>query len=371
MKAISDTGALRSVLARVRAGAGSSEGSGVTRKRFGTKGRLAGLGALLAVLAVGGLVGAAGTGHAATGFTVDLKPLIGTTNVNEIPQVTFGGKIGYHLFIENTGDSNTQHVSIVVTSDLATYFDDDSLACVAGSNSKQMVCTPAGGTLAPGATFDVNFRFTAPASGTQVSTTAAITVAAQSVGGKKNQGTTLQSSTPVLTNLSANGAQNDTYLREDESGATGNLTNSHRQNFGVQLPATLFGDPFGLAISIHDELGAICATCLDLHTELTIPAASDVSLLGNPFYNGTDFNPYTWAMSARYPSNFQIDEIVHEDDEGIDHVVPACADLVGGAPTVADPVCWDTFDPGQQAPGNLKLVTASGRALENGKIGFG
>ena len=78
-----------------------------------------------------------------------------------------------------------------------------------------------------------------------------------------------------------------------------------------------------------------------------------------------------WAMSARYPSNFQIDEIVHEDDQGIDHVVPACATLVGGGPTVADPLCWDTFQTGQQAPGNLKLVTASGRALENGKIGFG
>ena len=49
------------------------------------------------------LVGGASTGRAATSFTITLSPLIGTADVNEIPQVSYGGKIGYHLVVTELG----------------------------------------------------------------------------------------------------------------------------------------------------------------------------------------------------------------------------------------------------------------------------
>jgi hypothetical protein len=344
-------------------------------KNLKTRGRLAASLALVAAVAVGSLVGGAATGRAATGFTVDLQPLIGTPGVNlEIPQVTFGGKIGYHLFIQNTGDSSTQHVSIVVTSDLATFLDADNPACAQGATTKQMICTPPGATLNPGDTFEVNFRFTAPSTETQVSTKAAITIAAQTVGGKKTKGTTLQESLPVLTDVKANGTKNDTFLRETESATTGALSNNnHRQNFGVTFPSTFLGDPFGVALSIHDNVGSICTDCLGVYTELKIPAASDAEQAGNPFYNDPVdgdpvFNPYSWSLNARYEASFKIDGLIHVDDANVAHVIPSCA-VIGGAPTIVDTLCWDTFVTGLSAPGSLKELRATGRGLENGKIG--
>jgi hypothetical protein len=344
-------------------------------KSFKTWRRLAGVLAAASALTAVALVGGASTSHAATAFTVNLQPLIGSSG-NEIPQVTFGGKIGYHLFVQNTGDSATQHASIVVTSNTATFFDADNPLCGPGSTSKQMLCTPPGGTLNPGDTFEVNFRFTAPNSGTQVSTSAAISIAAQTVGGNKNKGTTLATSTPVLTNLDAAGVKNDTYLRKNENATTGALTSTHKQNFGVQLPPGLLFDPFGIAVSIHDELGTLCADCLPYFTELTVPAASDVTTPGNPFVDNTGaepvFNPYGWSMSTRYDSSFKVDGIFHIDDNAVFHVVPACATLVGGGPTLDDPFCWDTFAKGLSVPGpgSLKQANVTGRALENGKGGL-
>src|SRR3954447_24091498 len=176
------------------------------------------IGVILAVM-IGGVAGGTGTGNAAPSFNITLAPLIGTTDFNAIPQVSYGGKIGYHLHIDNNGDSTTQHASIVVTSNLGTFSDtsDTANCAVNPKDSHQMVCTPFGGTFAPGATFDVNLRFTAPATGPaageQVSTTAAITVSAQTVGGNKSNGTTLQQTSPVLTNIVENTTKADTYLR--------------------------------------------------------------------------------------------------------------------------------------------------------------
>jgi hypothetical protein len=88
------------------------------------------------------LVGGASSGRAATDFRVMLTPLLGTVG-NEIPQVSYGGKIGYHLKILNNDTSNTQHASVVVTSDLATFKDDDSdsASCKVNPNdAHQMVC---------------------------------------------------------------------------------------------------------------------------------------------------------------------------------------------------------------------------------------
>src|SRR4051794_8986745 len=85
------------------------------------------IGAVLAVM-IGGVVGT-GTGNAATSFNITLGPLIGTSG-QVIPQVSYGGKIGYHLHIDNNGASTTQHASIVVTSNLGTFSDaSDTTNC--------------------------------------------------------------------------------------------------------------------------------------------------------------------------------------------------------------------------------------------------
>ena len=328
------------------------------------------------------LVGGASTGRAATSFNVSLTPLIGTTGI-EIPQVSYGGKIGFHLFVQNSGDSNTQHASVVVTSTLATFSDADNANCILNSrDSHQMICTPFGGTFAPGAIFEANLRFTAPstgpAAGEQASTSAAITIAAQTVGGNKNKGTTIATSDPVLTNIVENTTKDDTYLHKNENAATGDLSlPDHPQNFSLNTPTDqLLGDPFGIAVSIHDIIGtpAECATdsattCFGAFTQLKIPAASFVSLGGNPFYNGTTFNPYSWAMNAQYPngSNFKLHGVYHIDDSGDFQPLLKCDDpLVGGAPSVAYPLCYDTLD---QITNKRKLI-ATGRGLENGGLGW-
>jgi hypothetical protein len=335
--------------------------------------------AMVALVVVGG----ATTGRAATSFEITLAPLIGTSDVNVIPQVSYAGKIGYHLHVRNAGDSKTQKASILVTSDLATFSDvsDTTNCAVNPKNTHQMVCTPFGGTFVPGATFDADLRFTAPttgpATGQQVSTLASITIAAQTVGGNKNNGTTIAQSAPVLTNIVENTTKADTYLHKNENAGTGNLSlPGHPQNFKLNTPTALLGDPFGIAVSIHDIVGTPtqCATdsttaCFGAFTELTIPAASFVSALGNPFYDGTTFNPYSWAMNAQYPngSNFKLHGAYHIDGSGAFQQLLKCDDpLVGGAPSVAYPLCYDTLD----QLTNKKMLTATGRGLENGALGW-
>jgi len=332
------------------------------------------IGVVLAVM-IGGVAGGTGTGNAATSFNITLAPLIGTSSVNVIPQVSYGGKIGYHLHVDNNGDSTTQHASIVVTSNLGTFSDasDTANCAVNPKDAHQMICTPLGGTFVPGATFDSDLRFTAPVTGPtageQVSTSASITVSAQTVGGNKSNGTTLAQSAPVVTNVVENTTKADTYLHGNENATTGNLGAGHPQKFGVTLPGTLFGSPFGVALSIHDNVGTpICATCLPSWTTLTIPAASLVTNAGNPFFDGTTSNPYSWSMSAQFPSGYKFTGVVHIDDNVVSHNLPTCESL-GGAPTAVEPMCYVASS--LVITKSTKTISVSGLGLENGKIGFG
>jgi hypothetical protein len=380
MIALNGLGGSDYMLAR-RVTADESRERGLIMRTIKVLRRASGIVVVLAAAVATGLVGWAGTGHAATNFKVELSPLIGTTG-NDIPQVSYAGKIGYHLLVQNTGDSSTQHASVVVTSNLATFSDSGAPSCVVNSkDSHQMICTPFGGTFVPGAIFEADLRFTAPttgpATGEQVSTVAAITVAAQTVGGNKNNGTTIAQSAPVLTNIVENTTKADTFLRKNENAGTGNLSlPGHPQNFKLNTPTALLGDPFGIAVSIHDTVGTPtqCATdsttaCFGAFTELTIPAASFVSALGNPFYDGTTFSPYSWAMNAQYPngSNFKLHGVYHIDGSGAFQQLLKCDDpLVGGAPSVAYPLCYDTLN----QITNKKMLTATGRGLENGALGW-
>jgi hypothetical protein len=322
--------------------------------------------AVVGAAIVASLVGGVGAGHASTSFSINLSPLIAASNTDPVPQVSYGGKIGYHLSVQNMDTSNTTHVQVIVDVPSATFFDATDASCVAAKgNPSEMVCSPNGGTINSGATYLVDFRFTAPASGTNVTATPSVSIAAKTQGNPGNNGTTVATGASVPVALNADGATNDTYLRHDETASAGGP-----QAFSTQLPGTFFGNPFGLELGIHNETGSpICATCLGVDTSLTIPAASNVLLAGNPFYDGITANPYNWTMSATAATSFKLTGVYHLADNATTAVqIPACA-LLGGGPTAADPVCYLTLTSKNKA--GVQNLTATGEGLENGKSGFG
>ena len=91
-----------------------------------------------------------------------------------------------------------------------------------------MICTPSGGTFVPGDSWRSNFRFTrADGRRDERLDDRPLTVAAQTVGGKKNNGTTLQDDRPVLTNLVAERRPRTTpTCARNENAATGNLSST-------------------------------------------------------------------------------------------------------------------------------------------------
>jgi hypothetical protein len=217
-----------------------------------------------------------------------------------------------------------------------------------------------------GQTYTVDFRFTAPGSGSSVTATPSVSIAAKTQGNPGNNGTTVATGNPVPVQLNPDGSTNDTYLRHNENASAGGP-----QNFSTQLPGTLLGNPFGLELGIHNETGPpICTTCLGVDTSLTIPAASLVGKLGNPFYDATTqtINPYGWTMSASAPTNFKLTGVWHIDDAQVGGFIPSCASL-GGAPTASAPVCYLTLTSKNHA--GVQNLSATGLGLENGKSGFG
>jgi hypothetical protein len=355
---------------------------------------------LAAITAVGAaivasLIGGVGVGHASTSFSAVISPLIGT-NANEVQQVSFGGQIGYHLVVQNTDTSNTTHVQVVVKVPTATFKDATDPSCAAAKgDASTMICSPFGGTVNSFQTYTVDFRFTAPPAPPAppndpifcpapsnpstllpcVNATPSVSIAAQTQGGKQNgnNGTTVYTgdTTPVF--LSADGSTDDTFLRHGENASAGGP-----QTFSTQLPGTLLGEPFGLQLGIHNETQTgtpICPTCLAVDTDLTIPAASLVGNAGNPFYDATTpvptVNPYGWTMSATAATSFKLTGVFHIDDANHGAVlpIPACAVLPFGGPTSDDPVCYDTLTSKNKA--GVQNLAATGRGLENGKVGFG
>jgi hypothetical protein len=329
--------------------------------------------AALVLAAVAALAGAAGSGRAATGIDVQLSPLIGSGQ-NVIQQVSPGGNIGYQLFVRNSGDSTVTQVTIRVASDAATYLDSavsgsSSISPVCAGSGTTLTCTPPAGKLSPGDQFTIFARFTAPAvapPSDQITTTATVTVAARTVGGSQTNGTTIASSDPVVTATGAPRADSlSTYARGSEKSQTGQLSDLHPQRFQVALPSTLLSNNFGVALSLTDQSGTpICPSCLAWRTKVTVPVASQVTNVGNPFYDGTT-NPYTWTMQSLYPPGFKLGGVAYLDDNDVLHFpIPACD---SATPSVSAPVCVDTLVQNRSA----KTLTASGRGIENGNFGFG
>jgi hypothetical protein len=338
----------------------------------------------LAVIAAA-LTGSAGTGHAAPGLTLAFEPLIGTSSVNEIPKVSYGRGIGFHLFLQNAGTNSTpQTSSVTVTSASATFdtstatFNGTTIRCSANpSNNKQMVCPLPTGKLLPGDTFEAFLRFIAPTSTAikQVSTTAALSTTAQSVGGKNNNGSTLASGT-LLTDLVTGATIDNAYIRHDEKASTaGNLTASDPQNFSLTAPTGLLNNAFGVAVGIQDKLGTTANPCvgrINACTILTVPKAKFAESVpgtpfpGNPFYDGIVTHPYTWSMDALYTGGFKLTGVVHIDDNGAVQQLKDCASI--GGPSPAEPLCVNLADLLQS--NNPKTVHASGQGIENGNLGW-
>src|SRR4051812_50147355 len=108
---------------------------------------LARLLAMVSAMAAFAIIGGATTSDAATSFNITLAPLIGTSDVNVIPQVSYGGKIGYHLPIDNNGDSKTQHPSILVPGNLGRFSDRSKTKerAVDPKDAHHRGATPSGG----------------------------------------------------------------------------------------------------------------------------------------------------------------------------------------------------------------------------------
>jgi hypothetical protein len=330
---------------------------------------------------VSAIAGSAGTGSAAPGITFKFEPLIGTNNINEIPKVSYGKGIGFHLLVQNGTNSAPHATQIVVTNNDATYdssaatFNGGTVFCTAGSNGHVLTC-PLPDTLVKGDTFEAFIRFIAPPltspAITQVSTTAALSVSAQTVGGSNNNGRTLASGT-LKTDLTSEVTTENAYLKNNESASTlDSLTSGHPQNFTLTTPSGLLKGAFGVAVGITDRVETPADPCvgsLISCTTLTIPNAHFVNTPGNPFYDSIAVPPaaapYTWSMNATFtggpPSG-----VVHVDDAGHMQQLKDCATI--GGPSAAEPLCVNLP---LVTDNNPKVAHATGQGLENGELGFG
>jgi hypothetical protein len=309
--------------------------------------------ALIGVVAAASVaaLGGASQGKAAAGMSVTLSPLIGTPS-NQVQQVTYGAKIGYHLEVANTGDSNANHVTIVVQSDSATFSDSSRSECaVDPQNAKRMVCALRRIT-AGSAPFLADLRFTAPSTGSSVVTTPSVTVDAQTVGGSGNNGTTTTTGPSVTTALVSAAANSlvKTFAKEKETVST---SPSLPQHSSFTLPNTLLSGFYGVPLSVQETTGtALCDKCPSLVTDLQIPA----SLLPTSPFSAA--NPFSFTVTLEdEPAGYKPTGLYHD---GV--LVGMCSATPLGPSTH---ICLTSFDPSKKA------VVAKGIADQNGRIGFG
>ena len=303
-------------------------------------------------------VGSAGGRSTETGASVVLSPLIGTTS-NDVQQVTFGGKIGFHLDVKNTGTSTFNHLVIVVSSDLATFSDASRSECAKDpQNAKRMVCKllqMKGG--AP--TFSVDLRFDAPTSGSTVVSTPSLTVDAQTNGSPGNNGTQTTTGLPVTTALvsSAGNSLVKTFAKGKEALATSATLPQHSQ---FTMPNTLLGGHYGVQTSVQELSGAnvtpLCDDCPPYATDLDIP--DSLAATNSPF-SPSNFFTFTVKLEQSGVPKFY-------DPVGLYHdgvLVPMCATSPLGPNTH---ICLTGF-----LVTKKNGITATGQADQNGRIGFG
>jgi hypothetical protein len=287
-------------------------------------------------------------------MTVVLLPLIGTSS-NQVQQVTFGGKIGLHLDVTNSGDSSVNHVVIVVASDTATFSDASRSECTQDSNNaRRMVCTLRQ-MKAGEPTFSVDLRFNAPTSGSAVVTTPSVTIDAQTQGGPGNNGTQTVTGTSVTTALvsSASNSLVKTFAKGKEAFGTSLLLPQHSL---FTLPNSLLGGYYGIETSVQETTGAPrCVKCPADVTLLGIPA----SLLANsPFSPGNAFSFTVTLLPIGEPAGYKPTGLYHD---GV--LVPMCDTSPLSATTH---ICLRDFRVSKK-----EGVVASGVADQDGRIAFG
>jgi hypothetical protein len=299
-------------------------------------------------------VGSAGGRSTETSASVVLRPLIGTSS-NDVQEVTFGGKIGFHLDVSNTGTSTFNHLVIVVASDVGTFSDASRSECAKDpQDSRRMVCKLVqmkGGAPA----FSVDLRFNAPATGTTVVTTPSLTVDAQTQGSSGNNGTQTVTGTSVTTALvsSAGNSLVKTFAKGKEALATSATLPQHSV---FTMPNALLGGHYGVETSVQETTGTpLCQDCPGFVTILDIP---DSLVASSPF---SPMNPFTFTVTL-LPSG----EPKHYSPTGLYHggvLVPMCATSPLSATTH---MCLTSFQVSKK-----NGIVATGQADQNGRLGFG
>jgi hypothetical protein len=299
-------------------------------------------------------VGSAGGRSNETSASVVLRPLIGTSS-NDVQEVTFGGKIGFHLDVTNTGTSTFNHLVIVVDSDLATFSDASRSECAKDpQDATRMVCklVQMKGGAPP---FSVDLRFNAPSSGSTVVSTPSLTVDAQTQGDPGNNGTQTVTGTAVTTALvsSAGNSLVKTFAKGKEALATSAALPQHSQ---FTMPNDLLGGHYGVETSVQETTGTpLCEDCPVYVTILDIPD----SLVATSPFSAT--NPFTFTVTllpAGEPKHYSPTGLYHDG-----MLVPMCAASDLSATTH---ICLTSFQVSKK-----NGIVAAGRADQNGRIGFG
>ena len=298
-------------------------------------------------------VGSAGGRSTETGASVVLSPLIGTTS-NDVQQVTFGGKIGFHLEVSNTGTSTFNHLVIVVASTAGSFSDASQSNCKADPlDAKRMVCKLP--QMQGGGAFSVDLRFNAPTSGSAVVTTPSLTVDAQTKGSSGNNGTTTTTGASVTTALvsSAGNSLVKTFAKNKEALETAATLLQHSK---FTMPNTLLGGFYGVETSVQETTGTpLCDKCPAFVTQLDIPASL---LVPSPF---SPTNPFLFTITLLpdgWPSGYNPTGLYHD---GV--LVPMC-DVAPLSSTTT--MCLTLFKAKKQDG-----IVAEGKAYKNGKNGFG
>lgn len=308
------------------------------RKRTLVAAGLAAVGCLVAV-------GSAAGHNIQPPVSVALSPLIGTTT-NGVQQVTNGGKIGLHLDVTASGNSNVKNVLITVASDKATFSDASRAECAKSFDARLMVCFVR--QLTSGGTFSVDFRYTAPAKGDKVTTFPTVAF----VNGFL-PGLVIGKAVKTVLVSSAGGSLLNSYLAGSENVATATTLPQHSQ---FVMPQTLLGGAFGVATSVQEQTATpLCTKCPALETVLSIPA----SLQSDSPFSPT--NPFTFTVTllpAGVPDHYKATGLFHDGVK-----IPKCS----WSPLDSDThICVTSFS-GDKYNG----FVATGQADQNGRLGFG
>jgi hypothetical protein len=312
------------------------------------------------LVALGALAGGAGTGGAAaTSLSVEL--------VGQIDSVSSGGTIGYEATVRNVGPSTVTQVSFVVETGVATYRGNSAVtgtapATCAQKTATSMLCTAE--QIPSDKFFTVLVAFKAPAvtSDSSVTATATATVSAQTEGAPGNKGTSTWFATPATTPVTAfSPLSARSYALPGDSLSVGESLHTD-----VQLPAAYSNGHFGLVTSASeftDAASRLCDKCPTVFSRLSIPASLTAQ---NPF---TTSSPYTFTLTLAkdaQPPGFKPDGISHLADTpgAVWTSVPLCTSTTEVVP---GPICLDAAPSQDKKTG---VVTATGRGIENGNMGF-